>query len=56
MPQIVRANVKKAQEGSLQHTKWLWGVVEKMPRPSEEAKRAKESLAALLMEQLRQGL
>lgn len=56
MPQIVRATVKKAREGSLQHTKFLWGVIEKMPKRSDEEARAKESLAALLMEQLGQEL
>lgn len=56
LPQIVRANVKKAQEGSLQHTRWLWGVVEKMPKQSDEAVRAKQSLAALLLEQLGERL
>ena len=52
MPQIVRANVKMAKSGSLVHTKWLWGVVEKLPKRDENAMEAKRSLAALLMEQL----
>ena len=58
LPHIVRANVAKAKEGSLLHTKWLWGVVEKnMPRQSSEAHaKAKASLAELLMEQLGEEL
>ena len=51
MPQIVRANVRKAKQGSLVHTKWLWGVVEKMPKSTG----AKNTLAELLMEQLPGG-
>ncbi|WP_124848015.1 hypothetical protein [Acidipila sp. EB88] len=58
MPQIVKATVAKAKEGSLIHTKWLWGVMEKnMPRQTTaEQQRAKASLAELLMEQLPGGL
>ena len=57
MPHIVRATVEKAKTGSLLHTKWLWGVVENLPKKdSEEAARAKASLAELLMEQLQETL
>lgn len=52
MPQIVRANVEMAISGSIVHTKWLWSVVEKLPKRGENAMEAKQSLAALLMEQL----
>jgi hypothetical protein len=53
MPHIVKANVEKAKEGSLIHTKWLWGVAEKAwSKGSEEHASAKASLAQLLMEQL----
>jgi hypothetical protein len=31
MPQIMRATLKKAKQGSLGHTKWVWGVLEKWP-------------------------
>jgi hypothetical protein len=51
IPQILRANVKKAKQGSLVHTKWLWGVVEKMPK----AHGVKTTLAELLMEQMEGG-
>ena len=51
LPQIVRAQVKKAKEGSLLHTRWLWNVAKEAP-DAEGHGRAKESLAALLMEQL----
>ena len=50
MPHIVRASVEKAKAGSLVHTKWLWGVIEKLPK--KESDEASVSLAALLMEQL----
>ena len=55
MPQIVRANVKMAKSGSLAHTKYLLGLVEKLPKRDENAMEAKRSLAALLMEQLGVG-
>jgi hypothetical protein len=48
IPQILRANVKKAKQGSLVHTKWLWGVVEKMPK----ANGVKTTLAELLMDEM----
>jgi hypothetical protein len=48
MPQIVRANVLKAKQGSLTHTKWLWGVVGKVPKPSA----IRTTLGELLQEQL----
>ena len=50
MPHIVKASVEKAKAGSLVHTKWLWGVVENLPKKQSEE--AAVSLAALLMEQL----
>ncbi len=49
LPQIVRANVKKAKGGSLTHTRWLWSVAGKQLAP---AGRGHDSLAALLREQL----
>lgn len=54
LPYIVRAQVEKAKEGSLIHTKWLWSVVEGAEATQEDSERAKakESLALLLMEQL----
>ena len=52
IPQILRASVKKAKQGSLMHTKWLWGVVEKMPK----ANGVKTTLAELLMEQMEGGV
>jgi hypothetical protein len=48
MPEIVRANVRKAKQGSLTHTKWLWGVVEKVPKASA----IRTTLGELLQEQL----
>ncbi len=52
MPQIMRATLKKAKQGSLGHTKWVWGVLEKWPKTAE----VKTTLAELLMEQLPGGL
>lgn len=49
MPQIVRATVRKAKQGSLTHTKWLWGVVEKVPKASA----IRTTLGELLQEQLK---
>jgi hypothetical protein len=51
MPQILRANVLKAEQGSLAHTKFLWGVVERMPRVTEE----KTMLADFLMAEIAGG-
>lgn len=57
MPEIVKASVEKAKAGSLIHTKWLWGVVDKLPRGgSDGQQKAQQSLAALLMEQLQEAL
>ncbi len=55
MPSIVRATVKKAKAGSLQHAKWLWEL--NRARVVEEQKtQAPQSLAALLMERLQETL
>ncbi len=55
MPEIVKATVDKAKEGSLNHTRWLWAKAEEAEqRRRAENKQVKESLAALLMEQLEQ--
>ena len=57
MPQIVRATVKRAREGSLPHVKWLW----EMARAAESGdaaggqKSAEQSFSLLLMEQLKRG-
>ncbi len=56
MPQIVKANVQKAKAGSLMHTKFLLGLVERLPKRDEDAMEAKRSLAALLMTQLGEAL
>jgi hypothetical protein len=42
----------RCEGGSLGHTKWVWGVLEKWPKASE----TKTTLAELLMEQLPGGL
>ncbi len=53
LPHIVRAQVAKAKEGSLNHTKWLWGVVEDaMPKKGSEGARVKMTLAKLLKDEL----
>ncbi len=57
LPEIVKATVEKAKAGSLIHTKWLWGVVEKEPKPQGIGKaKVQASLAALLLEQLQETL
>ena len=55
MPEIVGAMVEKAKAGSLTHTKWLLSVVDKIPKKHDE-EHARLSLAALLMEQLKEAL
>ena len=55
LPQIVRAQVKRAKEGSLLHTRWLWSVAKEAPDSNGNG-RAKASLAALLIEQLKSEL
>ena len=57
MPQIVRATVKRAKDGSLPHTKWLWEISQ-TARSAEREKRGsvKQSLALLLMEQMEREL
>ena len=52
MPHIVKASVEKAKSGSLLHTKWLWGVIENLPKKQSEE--AAVSLAELLIEQLQE--
>ncbi len=54
MPHIVKASVEKAKSGSLLHTKWLWGVIENLPKKQSEEAALRASLAELLMEQLRE--
>ena len=51
LPQIVRAQVKKAKAGSLMHTRWLCSIAEK-GLAAADAEKVKTSLAELLMEQL----